>query len=122
MNKKRIIAFGDASFASSSKGKLPAPTRRITDAIKKMSNEVQGNTFIYVDEYLTSQTCNHCKNQTLTNQTSAGSKRRVHAVLECNSCSTVWNRDVMAAKNMHYIFTYMSQHNNERPPEFRRPS
>ncbi|KAI7900783.1 uncharacterized protein BX663DRAFT_516497 [Cokeromyces recurvatus] len=86
------------------KGKLPAPTRQITDAIKKI------------------QTCNHCKNQNLTNITTTKSKRELHAVLKCNSCSTVWNRDVMAAKNINYIFTYMSQHKNKRPREFQRSS
>ncbi|KAI7905808.1 uncharacterized protein BX663DRAFT_500979, partial [Cokeromyces recurvatus] len=49
LSKKRIIAFG----------KLPDSTRRIMGAIKKMSKELKGNTFIYVDEYLTSQACNH---------------------------------------------------------------
>ncbi|KAI9263631.1 hypothetical protein EDC94DRAFT_670893 [Helicostylum pulchrum] len=49
-------------------------------------------------------------------------KRKLHAVLKCDSCNTVWNRDVMAVKNIHNIFTYMSQHNSERPPEFRRRS
>ncbi|KAI7898994.1 uncharacterized protein BX663DRAFT_522786, partial [Cokeromyces recurvatus] len=71
------------------KGKLPAPTRRITDVIKKMSKELKGNTFIYVDDYLTSQTCNHCKNRNLTNITTTKSKRELHAVLKYNSCSTV---------------------------------
>ncbi|KAI7900893.1 uncharacterized protein BX663DRAFT_553532 [Cokeromyces recurvatus] len=92
-NPANTIAFGDAKFGSSMKGKLPAPTRRITDAIKKMSKELKGNTFIYY---------------------------KLHAVLKCNSCNTVWNRDVMAAKNMNYIFTYMLQHKNERPPDFQK--
>ncbi|KAI7906246.1 uncharacterized protein BX663DRAFT_499367 [Cokeromyces recurvatus] len=80
LSKKRIIAFGNAKFGSSVKGKFPAPTRRITDAIKKMSKELKGNTFIYIDEYLTSQTY-------LTNITTSKSKSKLHVVLKCNSCS-----------------------------------
>ncbi|KAI7900318.1 uncharacterized protein BX663DRAFT_518257 [Cokeromyces recurvatus] len=89
LSKKRIIAFGYAKSGSSMKGKLSAPIRRITDAIKKMSKELKGNTFISVDEYLTCQTCNHCKNRNLTNITTTKSKRKLHAVLKCNSCSMV---------------------------------
>jgi hypothetical protein len=121
-SKTRLIAYGNASFGTSMKGKLPAPTKRITEAIKKLSNISKGTYFIYVDEYLTSQTCNNCKQNQLKHITTAGSKRKVHAVLKCNSCNTVWNRDVMAAKNILSIFYYMSQHNNERPREFTRPS
>lgn len=56
------------------------------------------------------------KPKSLTSAVSAESKRKIYAILKCNSCSTVWNRDVMVAKNMHYIFTYISQHNNKRHP------
>ncbi|KAI8364209.1 hypothetical protein BD560DRAFT_436828 [Blakeslea trispora] len=48
--------------------------------------------------------------------------RRVHTILECESCRTVWNRDVNAAKNIHHVSTYQANHNNERPPIFQRPS
>jgi hypothetical protein len=32
--------------------------------------------------------------------------------------STVWTYDEMTAKNIHCSFTYSSQHNSERPPEY----
>ncbi|CEP15642.1 hypothetical protein [Parasitella parasitica] len=120
--KTRIIAYGNASFGTSMKGKLPASSKRITEAVKKLSKDSKGTYLVYVDEYLTSQTCNKCRQQKLTNLNAAGSKRKVHAVLKCNSCDTVWNRDVMASKNIYFIMHYMSQHNNERPPEFARTS
>ncbi|CEP09706.1 hypothetical protein [Parasitella parasitica] len=59
--KTRVIAYENASFGTSMKEKLPAPTKRITEAIKKLSKHIKGTYFIYVDEYLTSQTCNKCK-------------------------------------------------------------
>ncbi|CEP15551.1 hypothetical protein [Parasitella parasitica] len=100
--KTRIPAYGNASFGTSMKGKLPAPTKRITEAVKKLSKDLKGTYFIYDDEYLTSQMCNKWKQRKLTNLNAAGSKRKVHAVLKCNSCDTVWNRDVMASKNIYY--------------------
>ncbi|ORE22940.1 hypothetical protein BCV71DRAFT_164612, partial [Rhizopus microsporus] len=54
--RRQIIAFENGSFCSSMKGKRAAPTRRITEEIKrkcKQSNE--GTEFVSVDEYLTSQ-------------------------------------------------------------------
>ncbi|CEP07788.1 hypothetical protein [Parasitella parasitica] len=73
--KTRIIASKNASFGTSMKGKLPEPTKRITEAVKKPSNDLKGTYFIYVDEYLTSQTCNKCKQRKLTNLNAARSKR-----------------------------------------------
>ncbi|KAG1549199.1 hypothetical protein G6F50_013378 [Rhizopus delemar] len=99
--QKRITASGNSSFCSSIKGKRAAPTKRITEEIKrkcKQSNE--GTEFIYVDEYLTSQICNKCKSKQLNNISIIGSKRRVYSVLKCESCGTVWNRDVNSALNI----------------------
>ncbi|CEP18871.1 hypothetical protein [Parasitella parasitica] len=120
--KTRVFAYGNASFGTSMKCKLPAPTKRITEAVKKLSKDSKGTYFIYVDEYLTSQTCNKCKQRKLTNLNNAESKRKVHVVLKCNSCNTLWNRDVMASKSIYCMMHYMSQHNNERSPKSARPS
>jgi hypothetical protein len=107
------------------KGKLSSsPTKRIKATIKKMSKGYKGKSeFIYVDEYLTSQACSKCKTKTSTKTTTANnSKRKVHAVLKCDPCNKLWNRDVLASLNINYIFTYMSQNNNKRPPEFKKPT
>ncbi|CEP20106.1 hypothetical protein [Parasitella parasitica] len=74
INFTRILAYGNASFGTW-KGKLPAPTKRITEAVKKLSKDLKGTYFIYVDEYLTSQTCNKCKQRKLTNLNAAGTKQ-----------------------------------------------
>ncbi|KAI8337780.1 hypothetical protein BD560DRAFT_440193 [Blakeslea trispora] len=78
--------------------------------------------FAYVDKYLTSQICNKCKSRTLSNVIDRNTLRRIHTILKSESCSTVWNRDVNAANNIRYVFTYQANHNNERPPIFLRPS
>jgi transcription elongation factor Elf1 len=116
--KKTIIAFGNGSFSSSMKGKILTSVKRITEAVKKMVKRDSQTEFVYVDEYLTSQICNKCRNAKLSSASINHSK--VHAILKCETCSTVWNRDVNAAKNIHYIFQYQSKHNNERPTIFQR--
>jgi transposase len=50
---------------------------------------------------------------------SHGHKERIHAVVKCDYCSTVWSRDVNAAGNMRYLIYGM--HGNERPEASRRP-
>ncbi|KAG1175021.1 hypothetical protein G6F70_004425 [Rhizopus microsporus] len=105
------------------KGKRAAPTRRITEEIKRKCKPSNGGTeFVSVDDYLTSQICNKCKSKQLNNISITGSKRRVHSVLKCESCGTVRNRDVNSALNINGIFVYKSKHDNESPPSFKRPS
>jgi hypothetical protein len=84
--KKRIFAYGDSSFSTSMKEEFPAPTRHITDAIKKMSKDRQGKTvFVYITEAFTSKAYNQCKAKDFTNTILAGSKQKVHVDLKCNS-------------------------------------
>lgn len=67
------------------KEEFPTPTRRITDAIKKMLKDSQGKTvLVYVTEAFTSQTYNQCKTKNFANAILAGSKQKVHAILKCN--------------------------------------
>ncbi|PHZ17530.1 uncharacterized protein RHIMIDRAFT_232957 [Rhizopus microsporus ATCC 52813] len=82
----------------------------------KMQTTQWGAEFVYADEYLTSQICNKCKFKQLNNISITGSKRRVHFVFKCESCGTVWNRDVNNALNIYGIFVYKSKHDDESPP------
>ncbi|KAI8054766.1 hypothetical protein BDF21DRAFT_468073 [Thamnidium elegans] len=51
-----------------------------------MSEGSEGKTeIISVDEYLTSQTCNNCKKQSLNHISTTGSKRKLYDVLKCDS-------------------------------------
>ena len=117
--KNRIIVYVSGSFSGPIKEKFSVPTRWTIDATKKISKDPQGKPeFTYVTEAFTNQTCKQCKTKNLTNTISAGLKRKVHVVLKYNSCSTIWNCDVMTVKNIRSIFTYISQHYNETPPEY----
>ena len=105
----------------SMKGKRAAPTRRITKEIKRKCKQSNGETeFVLVDEYLTSQICNKCKSKKLNSISIIGSKRRVHSVLKCESCGTVWNHDVNSALNIYGIFVYKLKHDNESPPSLQK--
>ncbi|CEG80166.1 hypothetical protein RMATCC62417_14536 [Rhizopus microsporus] len=70
---KTIVAFGNASFAATMRGKRAAPVK----LIKKKLIQMQTNALqvCFIDEYLTSQICNTCKNRQLDNITTTNSKR-----------------------------------------------
>ena len=63
---KTIIAYGKATFGSSMTGKVSAPTKQITETIRKSARQDGQTKFVYVDDYLTSQLCNQCKTRTLS--------------------------------------------------------
>jgi hypothetical protein len=95
---------------------------RQLDVLLKKSNEnannpTGGTEFVSVDEYLTGQICNKCKYKQLNNISITGAKRRVHSVLKCESCGTVWNRDVNSALNIYDIlFTNQNTTMKVLPP------
>ncbi|CAO3692646.1 unnamed protein product [Rhizopus microsporus] len=84
-------------------GKRAAPTKRITEEIKRKCKP-----------------SDKCKINEINNISITRSKRRVHSVVKCESCGTVWNCDVNSALNIHCTFVYKSKHDNESPPPFKR--
>ena len=64
-------------------------------SLKKRERE-GGLIAVTIDEYKTSRICNKCRSESLE----AVSHTRGQGVLECKTCSTLWQRDVNAAKNM----------------------
>lgn len=122
-----ILAYGNAAIGNV-RSKLPAPSKALVHHLRQVM-KCKGCflSVVMIDEYLTSQVCAKCHQRTVSKvqerPTRGGHyKNRIHAVLKCENCRTTWNRDVMAAKNMAYVFKYMSRHNNQRPLPFRRPS
>jgi transposase len=51
---------------------------------------------VTVDEFMTSRICNICYEDSLKKADDV----KNHSVLECQSCKTLWQRDINAAKNM----------------------
>ncbi|PHZ09415.1 uncharacterized protein RHIMIDRAFT_240527 [Rhizopus microsporus ATCC 52813] len=118
--RKTIIAFGDGMFNSSLRGNRGASVRLIKKTLQKYcENQLE---ICMVDEYLTSQICNRCKNRNMDNVVTEKSKRRVHTILKCkqNTCNIVWNRDIMAAHNILDIFLFALRNNNQRLDVFIR--
>ncbi|KAI8050113.1 hypothetical protein BDF21DRAFT_404601 [Thamnidium elegans] len=117
---KTIIAFGDGAFSGNLRGHKAAPVR----LIKKALNKYCGNNLeiCMVDEYLTSQICNECKNRNVENIVTHKSKRRVHTILkrQQTTCNIVWNRDIMTAYNILDIFLFAAKSNNQRLDAFKR--
>ncbi|KAI8366530.1 hypothetical protein BD560DRAFT_424892 [Blakeslea trispora] len=65
--------------------------------------------------------CTSRNKRTLEDIVDRNTSRKVHTILKSKSCSTVWNSDVNAAKNIHHVFTYQANHNDERLSIFQRP-
>lgn len=121
-----IIAYGKATWGNHT-GKLPAPTKRLVNELRKIVRRRGCRVSLcMIDEYNTSKVCANCHVKAVENvaersSVSSNCKERIHAVLKCKNCSTTWNRDVMAASNMRYVFLYQAQHGGERPMPFKRP-
>ena len=122
-----IIAYGKATWGNLA-GKLPAPTKRLVNELRKITRRRGCRVSLcMIDEYNTSKVCANCHEKAVENvaerrSVSNNHKERIHAVLKCKNCSTTWNRDVMAARNMRYVFLYQAQHGGERPMPFKRPA
>ncbi|CAO3663551.1 unnamed protein product [Umbelopsis ramanniana] len=121
-----IIAFGKTSFGNM-RGKKPGPVKSIFRHLCYLSRIKNNISVVAMDEYLTSQVCANCDRRTLKHvrerrNPGRSSGLKLHTLLNCETCSKVWNRDQMASKNIKYIFEYMANHNNERPQQFRRPA
>ena len=106
-----IIAYGNGAFGSSMKGKKPGPTKKIFRHLCHLARfrNIQVSV-LKIDEYLTLQICATCDLRSLVKikkRRGAGGHAgpQVHAVLKCKNCSTVWNRDELAAKKYATFFS-----------------
>lgn len=68
-----------------------------------------------VNEYLICQICSVCKERKLAK------KEGLHAVLRCQDCDIIWNRDENASANIRDMLFHMVRNRNERPNAFRIP-
>jgi hypothetical protein len=115
-----IIAYGDASFPSTSKGEKPGPTKSLMRFASKHALVIR------VNEYLTSQICHKCvlkgcacqdnrldhperqklvfKKDPITGIKSKTLKKvELHNVVRCQAGHNYMKRDLNAAKNIGYI-------------------
>jgi hypothetical protein len=121
-----IIAYGNATFGNI-RGKQAAPSKSIVRKLRSVCRMRSCKvSLVMIDEYNTSKVCPRCLRKSVVNakqrpNSNSHFKQSIHAVLNCQNCFTTWNRDVMAARNIAYVFDYMRQNGNQRPEPFRRP-
>ncbi|CAO3609169.1 unnamed protein product [Cunninghamella blakesleeana] len=96
---------------------------RLADRYRKLLIKAAKNNklvHISINEYNTSQVCSKCGRKSLDNIRDA-SGHKIHSVLVCTNCHTVWNRDQNASRNIRSIFLSLLFHHH-RPQIFQKSS
>lgn len=89
-----LIAFGDALLNSSLRGNFVAPVQSFYKHFMDYAKSHRGEIYMLdIDEYLTSQICNTCQSCTLQNVESTDEKQKLHSILSCTNCFTIFNKD-----------------------------
>ena len=120
--KRTVVAFGDATFSPTMKGKMAGVSRIVFRAL--CHQERLGHlVLVKVPEFRSSKVCSKCQTLTLEHVRERTDDNQVpgsslHAVLKCKNCATVWNRDVNAARNLRFIASHMSKNGNNVPEIF----
>ena len=121
---KTVVAFGDGSFPSSSKGELPGP---LSSLVRKLSKRIR---VVMIDEYNTSKTCNDChgrhsdrKMHSFVYKKQTKTFERVwkpsYEILQCKNCLRWHQRDSNASKNIKMLLESIL-HSKSRPMAFCR--
>lgn len=119
-HKRTIVAFGDGDFPTSFRGKKTGAYKVIKRALFRLQATVPGVRILMVPEYRSSQICSKCNTRSLEKMKHNGLS--LHAVVKCKNCSTVWNRDINASRNLFHIAVHCASHQDQVPPAFRRPN
>ena len=102
-----VIIFGNGAFSSTSRGHASAPKKGLFMELRRRYRNTRLGS-----EYRTSQVCSKCEGQL--------DDIGIWGLKKCNNtCSTLWNRDVNAARNIRHVFLYRNTY-NEYPEPFRR--
>jgi hypothetical protein len=80
--------------------------------LKKREKE-ENLSVVAIDEFMTSRICNICYKDSLKKMNGVND----HSVLECHNCTTLWQRDINAAKNM-LLISSLIWNGNDRPGVF----
>jgi hypothetical protein len=120
------VAYRSAGFGNM-RGKLPALCKFLLRRLTTLSRTVKKRqiSVVKIGEYLTSQVCANCHRRStkkVRERTKPGSQnaQKIHGVLKCQTCDTVWNQDAMAANNVWSVSLEMALNNANRPGPFKR--
>ena len=116
--RREQVVVGWGSGGSSSGGAIPRkpgglPLRRLAEELDKRA------IVISTDEFCTSQCCSNCGQRMQDRPRPGGDRIWSRRVRACNSCRTLWHRDVNAARNILLILLTMLL-GLERPAQLRR--
>jgi len=95
--QKTLIGYGDWSKSPGTVTKHPsAPNKRLKDALMRLKN----CRVIDVSEYRTSKECSKCGSDVYNIK--KRDRTKCHQVVRCtnNECSTCWQRDINASRNI----------------------
>jgi hypothetical protein len=111
--EKALVVMGDhaAGPASHIRGLAPVPEKGMVKLLRRF-----GYPLLFVQEYHTSKKCSKCQNPhpdegickkfMVVNDPrpwKRGQRRLCHGLLRCNSCKTLWDRDMNGVLNMTNI-------------------
>ena len=117
-NQLPVIAWGGAAIGQAVRGKKAAVAGKIRLALQHQERNGRCKV-IDIDETRTSMICSSCKTQVLEHAIGAFGQR-LYAVLKCAKCNIYWNRDQNASRNMHFLASYLANHDNQRPAAFKK--
>lgn len=77
------------------RGNFAAPVQPFYKHFMDYAKSHRGKIYMLdIDEYLTSQICYICQSCTLQNVESTDEKQKLHSILSCTNCFTIFNKDV----------------------------
>lgn len=117
--EKVLLVYGAADFPHAMKGNIASAYKRLKKTLALRSNVK----LVEVGECNTSQKCCQChqKMKNAKKEVVIGneiSQESIYAVKVCPHCSTTWNRDLNASRNIAHIFNVLRS-GKERPEVFR---
>jgi hypothetical protein len=103
-----VVAYGNGGFSSSSRGHASAPVKQLYQQLRRRCR------VRLMDEHRSSIVCSKCDEEFAPHQ-------KFWSLRVCkNTCLTLWNRDVNAARNIRHILLYTNSNEGERPYMFKR--
>ncbi|BDA45239.1 hypothetical protein COCOBI_07-0260 [Coccomyxa sp. Obi] len=116
---KTLVVYGAADFSHAMKGRAAVPYKRLKACVAALEDV----TLVEVGECNTSRLCSRCheelegvRSEVMERERIV--KRGIHAVKVCRHCSTTWNRDLNAARNIRHVFERIRE-SGVRPEVFR---
>ncbi|ORX48606.1 hypothetical protein DM01DRAFT_1376804 [Hesseltinella vesiculosa] len=98
-----LLCIGDGRFGRRRFNKKPLGLANRFKKVVRLAQRQFPILVVDADEAFSSKVCSKCGQKTLTNVTVDGGESKLHAVQCCETCSTVWQRDCNASRNIHAL-------------------